>query len=395
MRFTRLVLLLVASAAIAGVAVPKAQALAFEDTVCPFIPGTLIKLCPQAEVGKAYSYKIQGRDGTGCVPYVWFKSVGTLPPGVSLGSDGTLSGTPQAAGEWTFWVEMHDIPHEQGGISWCADSKSTEEQFRVVVAGGLQILQRQPVLPLGQTSAPYTMQFSVSGASSASWVVSQGSLPAGLSLNSSTGQLSGTPTATGDFAFKITASSSGGSDTQSYSITVVQPLKVVATPSPAEVGLPFQLAPQTSGGKPNYAYTLDGTLPAGLTMDGATGAISGAPTTPGASNVKLTVTDALGLKTATELRFNVAPRLLISATPPKAAKVGKAYRLFLRSTGGAAPRSWALLSGSKLPKGMKFDNRTGLLSGTPRKTGAYRLRFQVADALGGRSSASFVLRVKR
>jgi hypothetical protein len=398
MRLTRLLLLLVAAAAIAGVVVPKAQALAFEDTVCPFIPGTLIKLCPQAEVGKPYSFQVKGRNGTGCVPHVWFRTVGTLPPGLTLTSTGVFTGTPTQAGEWTFWVEMHDLRASDGGIDWCADNNSTEEQFRLVVGGGLPsllILQRQTTLPLAQTGAAYTMQFSVSGASSASWSVSQGSLPAGLSLNSSTGQLTGTPAATGDFNFKITASNGDRSDTRSYSLAVVQPLKITATPTRAEIGVPFQLAPQTTGGRPGYTFALDGALPAGLTMDAATGAISGTPTASGPTTVTLTVRDGLGLTTATELKFTVAAQLLITRTPLKAAKVGKLYRLFLRSSGGTAPRSWTLLAGSKLPKGMRFDVRTGLLSGTPKRAGAYRVRLQVRDALGGTSSGGFVLNVKR
>jgi hypothetical protein len=126
----RLRLLLIA--AVTGVAavivVPNAGALTFPDDVCPVRTGTVIKVCPSGQTGKAYSYQIRGRDGTGCVPYVTFKADG-LPPGLSMGSSsGVISGVPKQAGTYVFWVTMQDIPASQGGVSWCADDASTEKQ---------------------------------------------------------------------------------------------------------------------------------------------------------------------------------------------------------------------------------------------------------------------------
>jgi large repetitive protein len=397
MRFTRLLLLLVAAAAIAGVAVPRAQALAFEDTVCPFIPGTLIKLCPTAEVGKPYSYRIQGRAGTGCVPYVRFKAVGTLPDGITLAEDGTFSGTPRVAGEWTFWVEMSDIPTSQGGADWCGENpKSTQQQFRLVVTQGLQIAQRQATLGPAQTNTAYNLQFSVNGGTSTTWAVSSGSLPAGLTLSSS-GLLSGAPTATGNFTFQITATDSGRSDTQTYTLAVVPKLQIGPLTAIGEVGLALNLAPHATGGSGTYTWSLGAgsALPQGLTMDPASGAISGKPTLPGKTPVKLVVTDTLGLSSAVDVPFTVATRLLLTKRPLPPAKVGKKYSVVLRASGGYLPRTWILLGGRPglLPVGIKLNARTGQLSGSPRKAGTYRLRIQVADKLGTRSSAGFVLKV--
>jgi hypothetical protein len=392
MRFARLLALVIAAAAAAVIMVPKASALAFDDNSCPFIKDTLIKLCPEAEQGKAYSYQIKGRLGTGCVPYVKFKAIGDLPPGLTLASDGTISGTPTQSGEWTFWVAMQDIPHEQGGISWCSDVKSTEEQFRVIVNAGLTIVQTQSTLALGQVNAPYSMQFTSSGGGTVTWSVSSGSLPAGLSLNSSTGLLSGTPTAAGDYSFKVTVSDGTRSDTQTYAMSVVVPLAIGAAPSTAgEVGVPFSANLTASGGRQPYTWSATG-LPAGLSIDPATGAITGTATTPPAGPVSVTVKDSLGLTATASVNVNVAAKLAIAKHPLRPAKVGSRYSVRLATAGGVGPLAWLRLTG-KLPAGIKLNARTGQLSGTAAKAGTYRFRLQVKDALGIKTSAAFVLKV--
>jgi hypothetical protein len=397
MRFNRLLLLVALVAGIAGVMASSASALAFEDTVCPYIPGTLIKACPNGTVGKAYSQQLQGRNGTGCVPYVTWKANGALPPGLTLSSSGLISGTPTQGGQWTFWVIMQDIPNTQGGVSWCADNKSTEGQFSITVLQGLQIQQRQSALTAAQTNTPYSMQFTASGASSASWTVSSGALPAGLTL-SSTGLLSGTPTATGDFTFQVTASNGSATDTQTYSLSVVEPLKINNAPGgvAGEVGLAFNLAPNGSGGKQAYTWALTGTLPTGLTFDPATGAITGKPTTPGTFPISLGLTDSIGLTQTANIRLVVVSHVLVTKLPFATAHVGKRYSAKLSATGGVRPLTWNILGGRPgiVPPGLRFNKRTGVFSGIPRKAGTYRLRMQVVDKLGVKSAVGIVLSVK-
>jgi hypothetical protein len=393
MRF-RFLLVAVAAAAIAGIAVPSASALTFPDDICPVRSGTVIKVCPSGEVGKAYNFQIKGREGTGCVPFVSFKADG-LPPGLSIESgSGVISGTPTKTGTYVFWVTMTDIPASSGGVSWCSDNASTQKQFEITINQGLQIDQRQAVLTPAQVGTPYNLQFTATGGS-ATWTVSSGSVPGGLAL-SSTGLLSGTATTPGDYSFKITATSGGRSDTQTYSMSVVAKLQLTAKQTAGEVGLPFQVTPQATGGKPGYTFSVDGALPDGLTLDAATGAITGTPTAASNATLKLTVKDTLGLTTTMDLPVNVADRLLVSKRPLPGGKVGRTYRATLRATGGVAPRTWRILGGRPglLPNGLRLNARTGQISGTPNKAGTFRLRIQVTDRLGAHSALGVIIKVK-
>jgi hypothetical protein len=394
MRIIRVLLLLMVAGAIAGIAVPKAKALGYEDEPCP--PQPQLKVChPDAEVGKAYSLQIQGKGG--CTPDSVVYSIvgGALPPGLSVSSSNALvSGIPTQAGVYQFWLQVADIPQWEGGADWCQDDKKSQWQFQITVAGGLQIVQRQSVLTPAQRDKPYSLQLSANGGGGGlTWSVNSGSLPAGLNLTASTGLISGTPTTAADSQFQIKVTDGSRSDVQTYALSVVDPL-VIATPAPAaaELGLPFELQLSATGGRAPYQWSATG-LPAGFTLDAATGAISGTPGATGVSPVKVTVTDALGLTTTIDVNLPVVSRLTLKNTVLRAARVGVLYSARLVTIGGVRPFTWTLVTAGTLPRGIKLNARTGQLTGTPRKAGTYRFRVQVTDNLGVRSSLRFVLKV--
>ena len=96
--------------------------------------------------------------------------------------------------------------------------------------------------------------------------------------------------------------------------------------------------------------------------------------------------------------FAVAARLAVSTLLLKPGKVGKLYRSRVAATGGVLPKAWRITAG-KLPKGVRFDRKLGLLSGTPTKAGRYRLTFQVPTASRSsrrrRSASTFCRRARR
>src|SRR5205823_12110687 len=126
------------------------------------------------------------------------------------------------------------------------------------------------------------------------FAVSVGSLPATLTLNSSTGVISGTPTVAGAYSFTVEATDTNGvKGTRGYSGTIAD-----ITPSIAPATLPHAIQAQAysqqltaSGGSSPYTFTLDaGTLPTGLTLSSG-GLISGTTSQVGAGNITVRVTD--------------------------------------------------------------------------------------------------------
>jgi len=383
MRFTRVV---IGVCLLALVVVPSAFALRFTDE--SFSP-------PVGETGKAYpNWSFTGAGGCGpALPYQFRLLNSSAPPGLTIDTSGLVRGVPTQAGDFSFWLELSD--ENPPSASWCRP-ETAQRFFTLKIVPGLNIVQRQSSLGGAFVNESYSLQLTATGGGTLTWSILSGALPAGLTLNSSTGAITGTPTATGDFTFKVQVKDTGTrSDSQTYSLSVVPKLQLVVPKNVGEVGLPFQLTPQATGGKPGYSWSLQGTLPPGLTMDPATGAISGNPAAAGKSTVKLTVTDALGLKSTVDVPLTIAGRLLVTKNALPAAKVGKAFDAFIKATGGVVPRKWTILGGRPglLPKGLKLNAKTGELSGTPKQAGTFRLRVQVADKLGGHSALGFILKV--
>ena len=383
MRFTK-ILVLVALGAL--VIVPAALAIRFTDDSFN---------TPTGETGKPYSFQFTGAGGCGpALPYQYRVLSGSLPPGLSLASSGLISGTPTQGGGWSFWVELSD--ENPPSASWCVPA-TAQREFSISVLQGLNIKQNALSPKATFLNEPYSFQLSADGGGSQVWSVKSGSLPAGIGLSSS-GLISGTPTATGDFTFVVQVTDTNRTDTETYTLAVVDRLKITAPASPeGEVGVPLVLGLKSTGGRPAVTWSLaQGALPTGLALNPATGEITGKPAVAGEYPLKVQVTDTLGLTATLDVPLKVAARLAVVKKPLPAAKVGTPYRAKLGATGGVAPLKWNILGGKPgfLPAGIKFNAKTGAFSGTPTKAGVYRLRMQVVDKVGIKSAIGILLKVK-
>lgn len=382
-----------------GISAAPGSAASFDDvTPCP-ASGPLL-VCPKAQVGQPY--KVQLIALYGCDIFWWEFTNGGLPPGLSMNRDGLVSGVPTATGETMPWVRVHDLLPADGGNSWCGRDNASERQFVFTTVPGLSIQQQS--VPGGTIGQAYSQQLTalsvtnlnpVQGSpAQATWSLKSGSLPAGVTLSSS-GLLSGTPTAEGSYTFVVQAAGGGGAtDTETETLTVRQPMTVTSQLTgavKAEVGVAIHATGSASGGSGTFTWSVTkGALPSGLVL-GPDGAVTGSPAVAGRYSFTLTVKDSEGRTKDIAVTMVVGSKLTFSKVKLKTAKAGAAYRARIGLTGGVAPVTLTIRG--KAPKGMKIT-KTGLLLGTTKTKGTYRFTVTARDALGVSAKTTLTLVVK-
>jgi hypothetical protein len=326
-----------------------------------------------ATFGTPYSQTLAAAGGSPA--YTWSVSSGSLPPGLSLGSSGAISGTPTQGGGFAFNVTVNDSAIPQQSKTAALSISVNETPLKITTSS----------LAAGTAGSSYSQTLGVSGGYPGyTWSIASGSLPTGVTLNPS-GIISGTPSASGSFAF--TASVSDKSNpvqalTAAFNLNISAPqLKVMSTAFAQGIyGRPYSGTLQATGGTPGYRWALaSGSLPSGLTLNNSTGAISGTPVSGGTAAFTAAVTDATNQTASALVTINVAATTLtITASTLAAANNGTAYSQTLQATGGTAPYQWSITAG-KLPLGLTLSPTSGIISGTPSVTGTATFTATVTD----------------
>src|SRR6266540_712689 len=286
------------------------------------------------------------------------------------------------------------------------------------------------VLPAGTTGAAYSQTLAGNGGTGPyTFAVTAGALPPGLSL-SSAGDLTGTPTSSGSFAFTVTATDSlSASASQGFTLSVspatigISPgatgsftFTLTATDSQSSSGsrtyvlnvnvatldiTPSSLADTAAGG--SYAATLSGSggtapytfaltngtsLPPGLALSPG-GALTGTPSQVGSYTFTVKVTDGTGQVATRAYNFRVLLNpLTVTATLPNAT-YAKSYDKSFSAAGGAEPYTYTLAAGP-LPAGLSLSSG-GRLSGTPTQSGTFGFSVTATDKYGDTGTFPFTL----
>ncbi len=148
----------------------------------------------------------------------------------------------------------------------------------------------------GTQNTAYTFTFAASGTTPITWSITSGALPTGITLNTTTGNISGTPTVFGTFNFTIKADNTWGSPATQADSLVIAPVCLITgstLPSGKFTQAYSQTVPTAGCSSPSFSVTA-GSLPNGLTLHSGTGVIDGTPTVPGLFNFTVGVTSSNG-----------------------------------------------------------------------------------------------------
>lgn len=327
-------------------------------------------------VGRSYAMTLTAVGGDTSLPYTW-SAIGALPAGLTLSPSGVISGTATTAGTTRFTLQVTD----NSGAS-------------ITRVFDLRVLAQPSVtttsLPEAYVNAAYSTSLGgAGGLPPYQWSLSGGTLPAGLTLSSS-GVLSGTPTAAGTSSFTVELSDSNNVQTTA-TLSLTASVLAITSASMADgyPGESYSYTLTASGGPAPFTWNVTG-LPPGFSYDTSTGVVSGTPTATGTTSISVRVTDALNRVATRGLTLVVyaLPQITTSALADGFANV--AYTQTLDATNGKQPYTWSITSGTP-HAGLAFNGST--LSGTPTESGTRTLTFRVADANGKAASRSLDLNI--
>ena len=344
---------------------------------------------PSGEASAPYAGTTLGATG-GTPPYHWAITSGALPAVLSLdGPSGAISGTlsPTATTATGIVFQVTDS----------ASATASTAPLTLTVTPGPSITTGA-TLPQGEIGAAYSQNLAASGGSGGlTWSVTVGSLPAGLALSSG-GVISGTPTAPGlgttNFNVQVT-DSAGGSATQAFSLTVIAGPTISTGPTlpSGTVNAPYSgVTLAASGGTSPYTWSITvGSLPAGMLLNGSTGAISGTPMASGTANFTVQVADAKSVAATKAFTLTIAGVLTITNAPTlPTGEVGASYSQTFTAAGGSPPYTFSISSGS-LPNGLNPSGNT--IVGIPTASGTFNFTVQVTDSASATANKQFSLNI--
>ena len=338
------------------------------------------------QVGVAFSYQTVAAPGT----ITGYGVSGTLPPGLTFNtSSGLLSGNPADPGLYSVSVTATNsvgtsLPQTLViYVSPAANVPVITSAQSVTGAVGVAFSYT-----VTATNMPSSTPFPPSVALDAVF------LPTGLAINPATGAITGTPTQSGTFAATVQGVNANGSGPQST-------LTITIQPAPSAPVINSQTSAQAQAGQP-FAYQVTATnspssfqvlgLPAWMSVNSQTGAVTGSPTAPGPVSVQLVASNSGGASSPVTLAISVAPAAntpVVTSSQTASGQVSSSFSYQILATG--SPTSYFA---SGVPQGLLFNSSTGSISGTPTASGAFAVAVAAVNANGQGASATVTVTIQ-
>ena len=152
-------------------------------------------------------------------------------------------------------------------------------------------------------------------------------------------------------------------------------------------GYSQQIAASGGVGADTFAITA-GNLPFGLSLNNTSGAVSGAPTTPGTFAFTVTVTDSLRAQFSKNFAVTINPALSITTTTLPNGTATAGYNQQIVAAGGTGPDSFTVIAGGP-PPGLRLDSATGIIAGAPLMSGTFSFTIAATDSIGVQTKRSY------
>ena len=351
-------------------------------TINPALSITTTTLADWTVETAGYSQTVLAGGGTGADAFS--VSSGALPNGLLLNADtGAITGEPTAANSFSFTVTATD-----------SVGATASEPYTVVINSPLTLTPATLADWTVDTSG-YSQTVAASGGTGAhTFAVSSGSLPTGLTLDQSSGALTGTPDATGPFTFTVAATDTvGGTGSKQYTVDIHSPVSIsTATLPDWTIGTPYNQTVAASGGTGADTFSVSsGSLPGGLTLDQSSGALTGTPDATGPFTFTITATDTVGGSGSKQYTVDInSPVSIATATLPDWTRNGPSYNQTLAVTGGTGADAFAVTTGS-LPNGLSLNSTTGAITGTPTAANTFSFTVTATDQAGATGSQAYTV----
>ena len=332
--------------------------------------------------------------GGGGTPALAYSIAPSLPTGLSFDTTtGAITGNPSVTSSLaSYTVTVTD-----------ANSATATNTFSLTVSSAVTATQAvaSTVLTQNHAATGFTPVTGGGGTGTLSYGVSP-ALPAGLSLSSATGAVTGTPSATlAAASFTVTVTDTNGATaTAGFSLTVNTVPTATQAVSAAFLTKNFTVTPftpiQGGGGTTPLAYSISPALPSGLSISASTGAVSGTPSAVAtAASYTVTVTDANGATVTNSFNLTVnGPVTAAQAIASTSLTINHAATLFTPVTGAGGTGTLSYSLSPTLPPGLAMSSSTGQISGLPTATStAASYMVTVTDANTATATASFSLAV--